>query len=144
MAFFCTTVNFSFQILKSKHLVCLSFIDISRDSRAKIYLSMEKMWALITTSTLVSLTTAQTHNLLVQSQRSKGWHMGWQFIRLGSRIHLKKYYEEWWQIGCDRRKSPVEAEEAFLSFPFLCKTVSIDQWCVLCPPFQVHPLLSSF
>ena len=95
---------------------------------------------LLHTSTVVSLTTAQTHNLLVQSQRSKGWHMGWQFIRLGSRIHLKKYYEEWWQIGCDRRKSPVEAEEAFLSFSFLCKTVSIDQWCVLCLPFQVHPL----
>ena len=41
------TVNFNLQILKSKHLVCLSFWDISRDSRAKIYLSMEKMWTYV-------------------------------------------------------------------------------------------------
>ena len=40
-------VNLIIQKLKSKHLVCLSFWDISRDSWAKIYLSMEKMWALI-------------------------------------------------------------------------------------------------
>ena len=78
----------------------------------------------------MSLTTAQTHNLLVQSQRSKGWHMGWQFIRLGSRIHLKKYYEEWWQIGCDRRKSPVEAEEAF-SFFFFSLQDCLD-WSMVC------------
>ena len=44
--FFGITVNFSLQILKSKHLVCLSFWDISHDWRAKIYLSMKKMWAL--------------------------------------------------------------------------------------------------
>ena len=31
--------------LKSNHLVCLNFWDISRDPRAKIYLSMETMWA---------------------------------------------------------------------------------------------------
>ena len=31
-------VNFSLQILESKHLVCLSFWYISRDSRDKIYL----------------------------------------------------------------------------------------------------------
>ena len=30
----------------SPPLFCLSFSDISRDSRAQIYLSMEKMWAL--------------------------------------------------------------------------------------------------
>ena len=45
--FFGTTVNFSLQILKSKHLVCLSFWDISRDSRANIYLLMQKMWAIV-------------------------------------------------------------------------------------------------
>ena len=39
------TVNFSLQFLKSKHLVYLSFWDISYYSSAKIYLSMEKMWA---------------------------------------------------------------------------------------------------
>ena len=47
MAFFGITVNFSLQIFKSKNLICLSFWDISRDSRAKIYLSMEKMWAIV-------------------------------------------------------------------------------------------------
>ena len=40
-------VNFIIQKLKSKHLVCLGFWYISRDSRAKIYLSLEKMWAYI-------------------------------------------------------------------------------------------------
>ena len=39
------TVNFSIQVLKSKHFVCLTFWDISCDSRAKIYLSIDKMWA---------------------------------------------------------------------------------------------------
>ena len=40
-------VFWSILSLKSKHLVCLSFWDISRDSRAKIYHSMDKMWALL-------------------------------------------------------------------------------------------------
>jgi hypothetical protein len=34
-------VHFIIQKLKSEHLVCLSFWDISRDSRAKIYLSIK-------------------------------------------------------------------------------------------------------
>ena len=45
--FFGIAVNFSLQILRSKHLVCLSFWDTSCDSRAKIHLSMEKMWTSI-------------------------------------------------------------------------------------------------
>ena len=40
--FFGITVNFSLEILKSKNLVGLS---LSCNSRAKIYLSMEKIWA---------------------------------------------------------------------------------------------------
>ena len=40
-------VNFIIQKLKSKHLVCLNFWDLSRDSRAKIYLLMEKMRAIV-------------------------------------------------------------------------------------------------
>ena len=43
--FYCLIiVSFSLQVLKNKHLNCLSFLDISRDPRAKIYLSMEKIW----------------------------------------------------------------------------------------------------
>ena len=41
--------HFIIQKLKNKQLVCLSFWDISRDSRAKIYPSIEKMWGYVFT-----------------------------------------------------------------------------------------------
>ena len=47
MAFFGIIVNFSLQILKSIHLVCLSFWDLSRDPGFRIFISVEKMWALV-------------------------------------------------------------------------------------------------
>ena len=40
---FGVTVNFSLQILKSKHLVFLSFWDISRDPEFRISNSVQKM-----------------------------------------------------------------------------------------------------
>ena len=50
MDFFGIILNFRIEILKSKHLVCLSFWDISRDSGFRIYISMEKMWPLASTT----------------------------------------------------------------------------------------------
>ena len=43
--FFEISVKFSLQVLKSNHLNCLRVWNISCDSRAKIYLSMKKIWA---------------------------------------------------------------------------------------------------
>ena len=43
MAFFCIILHFSLQTLKSIHLVCLSFRDMSCDPEFRILISVQKM-----------------------------------------------------------------------------------------------------
>ena len=47
--FFGIIVKFSLQILKSIHLVCLSFWDISRDPGFGIFILTHKFWVLLPT-----------------------------------------------------------------------------------------------
>ena len=53
MAFFGIIVNRSLQILKSIHLVCLSFWDISRDPGFRIFILTHKFWTLVLKISLI-------------------------------------------------------------------------------------------
>ena len=101
------TVNLSLQILKNKHLVCLNFWDVSSDSRAKIYLSMENMWKIfslvpsknpLTRETDAIKNWATLHNFCYWTLRFTKTPFGtWQFGKIGPfakfNILKLKFYE---------------------------------------------------
>ena len=69
MAFFGMIVHFSHQILKSIHLVCLSFWDMSCDPEFRILISVQKMWPQGTKSLFSLVTLTNMYLLSILGQR---------------------------------------------------------------------------
>ena len=65
MAFFGIIINFSLQILKSKHLIFLSFRDISRDSEFRIFIPVEKRRPLVVFAFKAKMTNTEKKTDLV-------------------------------------------------------------------------------